>query len=177
MWKDHATGERGDAIDFLAKWRGIDRKQAIPIFIEMALGKGAIAHNRPVPPRKVSGGNRPLPDPTTDFVGIPEKRKDCYKGELTIPTDGQREAVCKHRGYTDKGALLCVRRGVLRATNSGGNDYYVITDDSRISADHRPLNGKKFKEGGKSKSLRGWRRDWPFGINPGFQPGERGEIG
>ena len=37
-WKDHATGEDGDAISFLAKARGIDNKQATREFLELAAG-------------------------------------------------------------------------------------------------------------------------------------------
>jgi len=38
-WKDQATGEHGDTIDFLAKWEGVTNTEAVKLFCDLALGE------------------------------------------------------------------------------------------------------------------------------------------
>jgi hypothetical protein len=62
-WIDHATAERGDAIDFLAKIKGISNAEA---FIELLKRVDGIAHQyspRNTPAK--SGSRAHNPDPST----------------------------------------------------------------------------------------------------------------
>ena len=46
-WKDHATGDHGDAVDFLAKALDIPAQEAVRRFVEMAGGGYRVPAPRP----------------------------------------------------------------------------------------------------------------------------------
>jgi hypothetical protein len=153
-WKDHATGEGGNAVGFLAKIKGISKEEA---FIELLNLVDGTAEKVEESPR------RPPPQ---------KKRETLKLWGVEMCSDADLEKISAVRSIPIEGLRLAADRPLL----FGYEDPYqgrcwVITDDARRSASYRRLDGEHFrepqeskKEGPKTKSWKGSQKDWPIGI-------------
>lgn len=173
---DHSTGESFDAIALFAALEGVSNKEAVPRFIEKALGIGSIAHNRPA---------RRIPNTSNHRAGGDTEAKkadrlDSFKSiGLGKVTDTRK--VCEIRGIPSAGVSLAFTRGNLRFGRVGGFDCWIATDQSGLAAAARRMDGKPFpayKGLGerKSHSLKGSLKCWPMGIKPVLRCGKRRET-
>jgi hypothetical protein len=155
-WKDFATGEHGSVVDFIAKALGCSISEAAKKLIEMAgstppkaysIGVRAVT-SKPVEARKP----RPIPleKPTyRDLLDIQDRRQ--------LPSTG--------------GLHVAVERGLLWVANVWDNGEYarcwVVTDNARIGAQARRMDGRLFTKDGntfKPKTLSGYKAGWPIGV-------------
>ena len=151
LWHDFATGEGGDAIDFLARIAGLDRTTACRTFLEIA-GGGILA------PAKFTA-----PKPTA-----PTPRAKPSLPVLEIGTAADLEALAKLRGIGLEGLQWASERGVLRFTTSQrfGVRAWIVTDGQRMNAQARRLDGQGWAhlEGAKAWTLPGSWAAWPLAI-------------
>jgi hypothetical protein len=156
-WIDHATGERGDAVEFLAKIKGLSNAGAFIELLNMADGSAqqpaSQIHNSATraEPRRgpVLDGIEPCTE--SDLAQISELR--------SIPLDGLR--------------LAQERKLLFAYQDPYQGRCWLISDDARRSAIYRRLDGKRFhyrepqndkKEGPKSRNWKGSEANWPIGI-------------
>lgn len=154
-WKDFANGEHGDVVDFIAKARGCSLSEAAKTLIEMA---GS------APTKAYSIGVRAA-------SGIPAPVKKPSPVRLDKPTYRELLEIQERRRLPSTGGLhFAVERGLLWTANVWDNDAYtrcwVVTDDARIGAQARRMDGREFTREGKtfkSKTLPGYKAGWPVG--------------
>lgn len=139
-WKDHATGETGDAVDFLAKARGLtDGSNAIREFLTLA------------------GCQTPTPNTATSYHctgdtkashNVQESRQRVgrispHNFSIGTPADFHRLSIL--RSVSVKGLRLASEGGVLRFCNDkDGRRCFVVTDSSCRLAQLRRLDGEPF---------------------------------
>jgi hypothetical protein len=163
LFNDFATGQRGDAIDFLALIRGISTAAAFVELLEMVSEGAADPKNGgsefPLKQSEVQK-LRPLPDLSGLELCSEDDLAQISSSRL-IPPDGLR--------------LAADRRLLFAYQDPESGRCWVITDDARRSAIKRKLDGKSFidrdpKTGlvgehtKKSKCWRGSQANWPIGI-------------
>jgi len=154
-WIDFATGERGDAIEFLAKIKGISNAVA---FIELLKMVDGTTH-QPATPHN-SARTEPRRGLELDAI------ERCSKADLW--------EIAKLRSIPLNGLRLAQERKLLFAYQDPYQGRcWLITDDARRSAIYRRLDGKRFhyreaengkKEGPKSRNWKGSEANWPIGI-------------
>lgn len=176
LWNDFATGEGGDAVEFLARLQpGGAPLFKVKNFIELAAAiygdpTGVQWHERasslpPAAPPKP--GNGYIPGPSSDDLGTVLAR---YRP----PTQDECRQIGNARGLDPSAVWLAGRIGTLLVGEVGGFQSWIITDEKRRVAEARRMNGEKFpaipdKIGErKAHTLRGSKKDWPVGILPRF---------
>jgi hypothetical protein len=157
-WKDHATGEGGDAADFLARALNLSNEDACKRLIEFAGVSPQICH---LPSRK-------------------ERQADGAKESvhLELPvlmpySKGLAQRMADSRGL----GIVAVEFAAawLKTLVFGrvcGQECWILTDASNRSAEARRIDGKPFPAIGifaerKSHSLKGSSKSWPVGLLPG----------
>ena len=165
-FKDFATDDRGDVIEFIEKALGVSKSEAAKKLIAMAnTGNGGAGGNvpprRPIAPCPASPGDKPAPL---------DVRKPAPAELIVIGK--QRNLPESYGGYP--GLEIAVQRGLLWV----GKVYdhaaeravpaWIVTDDSRINAQARRMDGKPWTtaqgEPIKSKTLPGFKATWPIGA-------------
>jgi hypothetical protein len=155
-WIDHATKESGDAVDFLAKIKGISKPGAYVELLRMVDGTAGKVEESP---------RRPAP---------PKKREDLKLWGVGICSDADLEKISAARSIPIEGLRLAADRRLLFSYEDPYQGRcWLISDDSRHSASYRRLDGKRFrfrepeegkKEGPKSRNWKGSENNWPIGI-------------
>ncbi len=146
-FKDHATSESGDAIDFYCRAKGCDTKTAL---MELASWAGV---ERPPAARK----EEPMP------FRLPPLRQG---------TAGELGQLSRLRNLSIDGLHLAAERGLLHFAELQDQGELVtcwlLTDSKRISAQARRLDGGPLhtKDGRavKAKTLPGSAQSWPVGL-------------
>lgn len=148
LFHDFATGESGDAVDFLQIATGLSRKTACRKFIEMA-GGGILEWER-APLRAPVRPARPRPT-FPDF-------------EHGSQADFARLA--RLRNLSIEGLRIADERGLLWFATLHGFRAWIITDGERVNAQARRLDGGRWEhlEGAKTWTLPGSWASWPIGI-------------
>jgi hypothetical protein len=156
-WIDHATAERGDAIDFLAKIKGISNASAFIELLSMADG----AAQQPASTMHRSEA-KPEPRPGPKLEGI----EPCSPDDLW--------QIAKLRSIPLGGLRLAHERKLLFAfSHPCQGRCWLVTDDVRRNAISRRLDGKPFVDQDpntgetsekKSKCWKGSEANWPIGI-------------
>jgi hypothetical protein len=156
-WIDHATAERGDAIDFLAKIKGISNPEA---FIELLKMSEGTVQQPAATIHEPSTKTEPRPGPKLEGI------EPCSPDDLW--------QIANLRSIPLKGLMLAQKRKLLFAYQDPYQGRcFLITDDARRSAIYRRLDGKRFryrepqedkKEGPKSKNWKDSEANWPIGI-------------
>lgn len=146
LFHDFATGEGGDAVDFLQRATGLSRQAAVRKFIEMA------GH----------GGN--CPPARQPRVDLPQRRKPNLPA-LEIGDAADLDRLSDLRQVSIEGLRLAQRRGLLWFATLRTHRAWVVTDAVRLNAQARRLDGKPWEHvDAKSWTLPGSWASWPIGI-------------
>lgn len=145
-WKDFATGEKGDAVDFVARALGLSPRDALLRFLELA-GLGTLsAPLSPLPPATPAPAPRRW-TPKAEGVRLPE---DTREG---TPEDLSR--LCEARGW-DAGCIPALevagKLGVLRFATYQGEACWLLVDSALRFFEARRVDGLDFEGGGKSRA-------------------------
>ena len=147
-WKDFATGDAGDAVDFFQRASGLSKKATCQKFVELAGG-----HFTPAPcavqPRLADAKPKPVfPNFTTGMADDFQQLADLRQ----IPREGIEWAS---------------ERGLLRFALLKNCPAWIVTDSAGVSAQARRLDGQGWNhlEGRpKAWTLPGAWASWPIGI-------------
>lgn len=144
-WKDHATGEGGDVIDFVRVARAWTHAEIREFFIER-LG---IDHR----------------DPPTRTTPPPSKLKAIdWPCELLTGSEKTWSAFAKRMKLDPFTVNLMVEVDLLRFARVQGRRCYVITDECHRAAEIRCMDGKPFPNGN--------RKVFPLcGVDKSWLPG------
>lgn len=85
---------------------------------------------------------------------------------LHVPATQALEAIMNVRGISIEGLKLAVERGILRTGYHHGLQCWFVTDERRIAAQARRIDGQRFfaADGSKGLSLPGTVGGWPIGA-------------
>jgi DNA primase (bacterial type) len=155
-WKDHATGEGGDGVDFLAKALGLSNEDACRKLIELA-------------------GVSPFPNERTGLGNLvhshdaEEEEKARKRKSWPIfqqPSADEIEAISELRSVSVEGVSLAADRGVLFCAGTPEGRAWIITDSRRKNAQARRLNGQPWAhiDAKKAWTLPGSQAAWPVGL-------------
>lgn len=152
-WIDHATGEGGDVIDFLAQACQVDVAEATRRFLTM-VGQPvgclpAPNHKRAHEPKATSGG-------------------------LTLPalhagSQAELEAVARSRQLDVQAISLAQSLRTLAFAQVCGHASWLLMDEASHIAEARRMDGRPYPAQGslgerKAHSLRGSSKSWPCGV-------------
>lgn len=151
-WKDHATGEGGDAADFLAHALNVSPEEGCRKLIEFAGGHRIPFHApRPIPLAAAAVDSKR----TAKRAGWPPFEK---------PTGAEVSAIAELRGLSVEGVSLAAERGLLFCCESREGRAWIVTDSSRRNAQGRLLSGQSWAAGMKARTLPGSEAAWPVGL-------------
>jgi hypothetical protein len=154
-WRDFATGEGGDAIDFLARALNLSNEEACRRLIHLA----AVS---PFPNERTSLGNF-VRSHDAEEEDKSSKRKSWPVFER--PSAEEIEAIAELRGLSVEGVSLAADRGLLFCADTPEGRAWVTTDSQRINAQARRMDGKPWERiGAKAKTLPGSEAAWPIGL-------------
>jgi len=150
LFNDFATGEAGDAVEFLRLATGLSPEGAFKRFIELA-GGGTIV----VPaPRRAAADPQPRQKPIFP---------DFERG-----TDADLHTLANLRKISFDACWLARAVGLLRFATWKGQAAWIITDKDRLAAQARRLDGQPWEGiGAKAQTLPGSWATWPLGIATG----------
>lgn len=163
-WKDHATGEGGDAIDFLTHACHVDRAEATRRFLVLA---GV--------PQRV-WGQEASRDPHGRDRALEKQQggSAASAGALHLPvlhrgTEAELCAVARSRCLAVEAAALAESLRTLAFGTVHGQACWILGDDSGRLAEARRLDGRPFSALGplgprKAHTLRGSQKSWPCGA-------------
>ena len=152
-WKDHSTGDHGDAVDFLGKALDIPAQEAIRRFVEMA-GGGYREQSRPT-----ARPTAPLPPADSDD----KRHKRAMWPAMELPTDNELEAIATLRRLPLDGPHWASMDGVLRMANVEGQGCFIIRSTCGKNAQARRLDGQPLGDNLKAKTLAGSIATLPVG--------------
>jgi len=160
-WKDHATGDHGDAVDFLGKALDIPAQEAVRRFVEMAGG----GYRVPAPRPKLA----PTPAPKTEDTDEKRRRRAAWPA-MELPTEEELEAVATLRRLPVEGPQWAAIDGTLRMATVDGERCWIVRSTCGKNAQARQLDGQPFQEGRaadpfflKAKTLAGSIATLPVG--------------
>lgn len=152
-WKCHAGCGEGDEIDFLARLFSLSNSDAVGRFLSLA------------------GGCPSLP------AALPSIRKrDLTCAELRLPDDATSgmeadwRSLASLRRITPAAIATAVDLGTLLFGTVCEERCWIVTDERRLCAEARRMNGKPFPAIGelrerKAHTLRGSVKSWPVGLS------------
>lgn len=153
MWKDHATDESGDAVNFLAKAKSLSIDEALRQFMRMA---GSSNERTPL-------GNLVR----SDFEDTAEKKSARSKWPaFDHPTEEDREAIASLRSLPSEALFYAAEDEVLFMSEVDGHRSWIIRSECGRHAQARRLDGEKFELCGqqlKAKTLAGSIASIPIG--------------
>lgn len=152
-WKDHSTGDHGDAVDFLGKALDIPAQEAIRRFVEMA-GGGYREQSRPT-----ARPAAPLPPADTDD----KRHKRAMWPAMELPTNDELETIATLRRLPLDGPHWASMDGALRMANVEGQRCFIIRSTCGKNAQARRLDGQPLGENLKAKTLAGSIATLPVG--------------
>ena len=151
LFNDFATGEAGDAIDFLALATGLSKKAATVRFIEMAGGASC----------------SPLPVKQSPPAASPPRQKPVFHA-FEHGTDEDLHALADLRKISFAACFIASGAGLLYFATLKGHRAFVLTDDARLAAQARRLDGQRWEHiGAKAWTLPGSWAAWPVGLGTG----------
>jgi CHC2 zinc finger len=153
---DFATGEGGDAIDFLGKVVGVTNGEAIRQFLERASG---------------------IPVESVRRFQNDEERKERPKPNLTGFRRGwphELDQLAATRRISRKAVEAAHDTGLLRFAQVCGYNSWIIKDESGLCAEARRLNAEPYTAldrlpERKAHTIRNSRKNWPVGILPNVE--------
>ena len=154
-WKDHATGDGGDAVEFARHALGTDHAGVRAWWME----RGGIV---PVNERRTrtipSSNKKPAPLPPSPPKSIQ------WPAELVEGTEETLRAFAQRRGLPVLAVSIAVRPGLLRFCRIEGKACYVVTDAARRCAEIRRCDGQWFTPRHKPYWLSGVDKSWLVGC-------------
>ena len=138
-WRDFGTAEHGDAVDFIARARGLPVPAAIAEL------------------RRLAGV--PLP-PAHPPVATPSKRPDLHPG-----TEAELQQLAALRNLGLDGLRLATQRGLLRFAEHHGQPSWFVTDPQAANAQARRLDSQPWANGAKALTIAGSRAARPIGAH------------
>ena len=151
-WKDHATGEVGDAADFVARALDISKEDGLRQFIELA--GGGYREQRPT-----ARPSAPLPPADTDD----KRHKRAMWPVMELPTNDELETIATLRRLPLDGPHWASMDGALRMANVEGQRCFIIRSTCGKNAQARRLDGQPLGENLKAKTLAGSIATLPVG--------------
>jgi hypothetical protein len=152
LFNDFATGEAGDAVDFLRLATGLSPEAAFTKFLEMAGGGVAIAAlpKREHTPKETQPRQKPV-FPTFE------------RG-----TEAELHALADLRVVSFGACWLARAVGLLHFATWKGEPAWIVTDRERLNAQARRMDGQPWEAiGAKAQTLPGSWASWPLGIRTG----------
>ena len=154
QWKDHGTGEGGDAIDFLARACHLDVAEATRRFLVLA---GVTLNSGFPPAARRSAGSHSRPATKLQLPPL-------HQG-----SPAELQAVARHRHLSTQAVSLAQSLRTLAFGNVCGHPCWILGDEAGRLAEARRLDGRPFPAQGplgerKAHTLRGSRKDWPCGT-------------
>jgi hypothetical protein len=128
-WKDYATGQGGDAADFVAMACNLSPEDACRKLIELA---GGISQIPQIPREERHGGS------AEDEKALQREGWPVFKA----PTEPEIIAVAELRGLSYEGVSLAAERSLLYCADSREGRAWIITDSRRRNAQARRLDGQ-----------------------------------
>ena len=163
-FRDFATGEHGDAIDFLARARGLSNADAVKEFMRLA-GVG--------PQREAVslGAIMPTVMARVEAAVNGDQRKLVLPADMHEGSTAELRLLAALRGLNVEALTLATDRGLLRfATMQDGASRvtaWLVTDSDQRNAQARRLDGLTWQSlpgEPKAKTLAGSQAAWPIGI-------------
>ncbi len=148
-WKDHATGDGGDVIEF----------------IRMALnGDHGDVRNWLMANSSTDRWQVPRDEPLKSLPETANHQRPPLLLDIQPGTEEERRQLAKLRGLSMFGIAMAVAVGILGFTNWHGRPCYAVTDSTRRAAEIRALDGEGFRNGGvdlsKAAPLAGVDKSW-----------------
>lgn len=170
-FKDHATGEAGDVVDFLGIARGCSKSDAARELI--ALAGSPRPFLAPPPSRRVPPPSSPAPASEG-----PAARGPALPADLAAPTAAELAAIAKLRRLPNTEGLEAAAAaghlfvGMLPDLREVAADVWhrvrvwIVTDSTRRNAQARRMDGQPWHCLGmaKARTLRGSAASWPIGA-------------
>ena len=128
-WKDHATGEGGNAADFLAKARNLSPGEACRKLIKLSS----------VPVRNENFRRK---DRTEEGRRI--KLRAGWP-QFDSPSPAEIKVIASLRSLSEEGVALAAERGLLFIASTPEGRAWVITDSRRKNAQARRMDGKNWE--------------------------------
>lgn len=170
-WKDFGTGDRGDAIDFIATACSLEKAAALKRFCELAgaplmrafaprlrkdlpaVPARAASHLRTSPPVSINPQPQPFDLPT-----------------LRRGSPANIGAVARSRGLDPAAVSLAQSLGTLAFGRVCGFHCWLLGDPGRRITEARRVDGDPFPAmgtlgGRKAHTLRGSHKNWPVGVS------------
>jgi hypothetical protein len=171
-WKDHATGDGGDAVEFARHALGTDHAGVRTWWIE----RSGIERQGPLSERSSlwrsasrdgSSLRSPAAHHQTARRATPASASPPaaihFPAELVEGTEETWHAFATRRGIPVTAVSLAVRHGLLRFCRIHGKACYVVTDAARRCAEIRRWDGSRFIAG-KAYPLKGVDKSWLAGC-------------
>jgi hypothetical protein len=159
-WYDFATGEGGDAADFVAKALNLSREDGCRKLIELAgTGSSSVAPANLKPRPTVT---TPKLDPLTDKEKAIKRRS---WPAFEPPSASEIAMMASQRGLSREGVEIAAARGLLFCATWAGRRAWVVTDSTHYNAQARRMDGEIWQGiGKKAQTLPGSCAHWPVGI-------------
>ncbi len=154
-WKDHGTGEQGNAIDFLAKARNLSNAEACRELIRLA-GTGIHAN----------GGINSSSHQARRDDDDTKAAKRAKWPKFRTPTQLGIETIAELRGLSPEGVSLAAERGLLFTATTIHGQAWVVADSRRLNAQARRFDGRNWThiEDKKAWTLPGSVGATPIGL-------------
>jgi hypothetical protein len=158
-WKDLATGEGGDVIDFIARALDVSLPEATRRFLAMVDAHSPLAFHQPPAPHRHAV--------TRDEAS--KLREKLARACMHPGSPEEVEAVARLR-HIDPAAILAAQElGTLVFGRVCGFPCWILTDPARKVAEARRIDGKLFPPVGtlpsrKAHTLAGSTKAWPVGV-------------
>ena len=176
--RGHKHGDRRPSLSvFLGKdqwvgfkcWTGCTRDE---VLAAAGLKVRDLGPDRPFEPKQARAlRNRPKAAPAAlpALFTLPNLEKAAQRAlwpRLMVPETWALEAIMKVRGISIEGLKLAVERGILCAGYHYDLPCWFVTDEHRIAAQARRIDGQRFfsADGLKAVSLTGTIGGWPIGA-------------
>ena len=151
LFNDFATGAAGDAITFLQMATGLSIEAATVRFIEMAGGASC----------------SPLPVKQSPPADSQPRQKPVFHA-FEHGTDEDLHALADLRKISFAACFIASGAGLLYFATLKGHRAFVLTDDARLAAQARRLDGQRWEHiGAKAWTLPGSWAAWPVGLGTG----------
>lgn len=165
-WKDHATDQSGDVIDFIAMARQLSKGEALRVFLDLA-GVAAAQPNGRAPRAGAARSG------TCQALAALRPPQGPVRGSVRVPIDRGRveywAQVSKTRRLSRTAVSLALALRTLTFGIAQGFRCWILTDAEQCVAEARRLAGRPFPAEGtlgrrKAHTLRGSCKSWPLGV-------------